>query len=89
MGTGTGKNPKVVWIADQPGWAYHNRALAISAALPGYEHEVVMNPMAEFNSALIRLAAADLIICPDPRLLPFLPWREKIIQHVNAVKIFV
>ena len=87
MGIQRGK-PNIAWIADQPGWAYHNRARGVSALLPQYEHEIIMNPMADVNKSLIRMAGADLVVCPDPRLLPFLPFRDNVILHINAVKIF-
>jgi hypothetical protein len=76
-------------LADQPGWAYHNRANAISALLPDFEHHVILNPMACYTDALLSMAATDLIICPDPRLLPFFPFSDKTILHVNAIKIFM
>lgn len=79
---------KIAWIADQPGWAYDNRAQRLSALLPHYEHEVVMNPLANHGESLIRMAGADIIVCPDPRLLPFIPYRKKVILHLNAIKIF-
>jgi hypothetical protein len=78
----------IAWIADQPGWAYDNRAKRLSALLPEYDHVIVMNPMARHGESLVRLASADLIVCPDPRLLPVLPWRDNVLLHLNALKIF-
>lgn len=80
--------PKIYWLADQPGWAYDNRARAVSALLPDYDHEIIMNPLARHKESLIKLATADIIVCPDPRLLPFLPFRDNVILHLNAIKIF-
>jgi hypothetical protein len=80
--------PKIVWIADVTGWAYDNRARAIAAQLPEYEHHVVYNPVKHYADALPVLLTADLVVCPDPRLLPLLVGVRPIVQHVNAIKIF-
>ena len=79
---------KIAWIADQPGWAYDNRARNISALLPQYEHEIIMNPLANYSDAIVAMARADLIVCPDPRLLPYFPYRDNVLLHINAIKIF-
>ena len=79
---------KIVWIADVPGWAYDNRARRLIALMPQYAHEVVYNIVQDFSEALGIMAGADLIVCPDPRILCFVPGRENVIQHLNAVKIF-
>ena len=82
------KKPKLLWLADQPGWAYDNRAKTVSALLPDFEHEICMNPMADHAGAMVAMCHADLIICPDPRLIPFFPFSHKMVLHVNAIKIF-
>lgn len=80
--------PKILWIADVEGWAYDNRAKALSLALPGYEHAIVYDIVKRFDEALPHLSTADLIVCPDPRVLCFLPGRANVVQHLNALKIF-
>jgi len=79
---------KIVWIADVPGWAYDNRAATAIVLLPDYEHQIVFNPIKNLATAIPVCIAADLIVCPDPRLLPFLPLHEKTVLHLNAVKLF-
>ena len=79
---------KILWIADTEGWAYDNRAKGISKALPDYQHTIVYNIVKRFDEALMPLAQADIIICPDPRILCFIPSRDNVVQHLNAVKIF-
>ena len=78
----------ILWIADVEGWAYDNRAKALSKALPGYQHKIAYNIVQRFGEYLTDLVNADIIVCPDPRILCFLPSRENIVQHLNAVKIF-
>jgi hypothetical protein len=77
-----------VWIADVPGWAYDNRAKRLSAALPDFEHRIVFNPVRNLGECLKHFFEAKLIVCPDPRLLCLFPLHEKIILHLNAIKIF-
>ncbi len=83
------KKSKIVWFADVPGWAYDNRATAISAILTGYDHKIIMNPVKNYSDAVLAIAHADLIVCPDPRLMKYLPIGSMTILHVNAIKIFV
>lgn len=83
---------KVGWIVDVPGWAYANRAENISRALPkeNYEHRIVVNIVKNFSEALQQLHDVDIIVCPDPRIIRnFVPWPEKIVLNVNAIKIFM
>jgi len=35
------EKPKILWLIDVVGWAYHNRARAISAKLDNYDHVVL------------------------------------------------
>jgi len=79
--------PVIAWITDQPGWAYANRARAISACLPQYEHRLVCYS----QEGLWRLRGADLVVCPDPRLIPYFgarPWPAPVVLNLNAIKIF-
>jgi hypothetical protein len=80
---------KICWIADVPGWAYDNRAQAIAKALPNYQHVVVLNVIANFSDCLPVMTEADIIVCPDPRIMGFVPGRNKVVLHLNAWKIFV
>lgn len=34
--------PKILWLVDVPGWAYHNRATGLAAKLTNYEHIILM-----------------------------------------------
>jgi hypothetical protein len=74
----------VAWLTDAPGWAYENRARALAACLPQYEHRFVMYPRVGF----LPLLGADIVVCPDPRVLPYFGACAKVVQNVNAVKIF-
>jgi len=82
------KRKKLLWLADQPGWAYDNRAKVISKLLPDFDHAICMNPMAAPAAAMVAMCHADLIICPDPRLIPYFPFSHKVLLHLNAIKIF-
>ncbi len=75
---------RIVWITDQPDWAYNVRAEAISRLLPQYEHRIVCYSREGFR----RIEGADIVVCPDPRLLPFIGATPKVALNVNAVKIF-
>ena len=79
---------RIVWIADVPGWAYDNRARRMASAMPQYEHVIVYNIVRNLASCLIDIVKADIIVCPDPRILGFIPKRDNVIQHINAIKIF-
>lgn len=79
---------QICWIADVPGWAYDNRARALMKQLPGYEHVVIYNIVQRFDEAIVPLSNADIIVCPDPRILCFVPSRANVIQHINTFKIF-
>ena len=78
----------IVWIVDVPGWAYNNRAMRIKRHLPDYNHVIVFNIVRERGKALNVIRTADVIVCPDPRLLKLLPYDGRIVQNVNAIKIF-
>lgn len=81
---------RILWLADQPGWAYFNRAKHVGGACEGYEHTVVLDLVRNFGQAIELLTEADIIVCPDPRLLPFLAaWYDKIVLNLNAIKIFM
>ena len=56
---------KICWLIDTEGWAFENRAKAISRLLPDYEHEII-----KMNSweSMHKLGKADIIVCD------FLPW---------------
>jgi len=80
--------PKICWIADVPGWAYDNRHRTVAARMPGYSHSVVFDVVRRTLDALPSMSEADIIVCPDPRVLPFVPGRAKVVLHLNAWKIF-
>lgn len=85
--------PIIAWLVDVPGWAYDNRARRIERALPDYRHEryfniekaIMMgaNPISIINQA-------DVIVCPDPRLLMLFSDKTKckVVQNLNAIKLF-
>ena len=79
---------KICWIADVPGWAYDNRRRAVAARMPGYAHSVVFDVVRRTGEALPLLSEADIIVCPDPRVLPFVPGRAKVVLNLNAAKLF-
>jgi len=35
------EKPKILWMSDVPGWAYHNRATVLAAMLGNYDHYVL------------------------------------------------
>jgi hypothetical protein len=78
----------ICWIVDVSGWAYDNRARAIAKALPGYQHIIVVNIVRNLVDCAADLLNADIIVCPDPRILGFVPGRKNVILHLNAEKIF-
>ena len=83
----------IAWLVDVPGWAYDNRARRIARALPDYRHERYFNIVKAIGMGADPVAIlnqADVIVCPDPRLLVLLPekMKRKIVQSLNAVKIF-
>ena len=56
---------KICWLIDTEGWAFENRAKAISSRLPNFEHEIlVMNSL----ETMKKLHKFDIIVCD------FLPW---------------
>ena len=55
---------KIAWLCDCKGWAFENRAKAISKLLPDYEHEIrVLKTEESFN-----FDDFDIVVCD------FLPW---------------
>jgi len=76
--------PIIAWLVDQPGWAYANRARNIARRLPRYEHRIICYS----REGLGRLFGADLVVCPDPRLLPFFGASQAVVLNLNAPKIF-
>jgi hypothetical protein len=74
----------IAWIVDVPGWAYAGRAEAIAQCLPQYEHRFVIYSQVGFAP----LVGADIVVCPDPRLLPFFGASKNVVLNLNAVKIF-
>ena len=79
---------QILWIADVPGWAYDNRAKQIASKLPCYSHTIVYDIVKNWENVFPLVAGADIVVCPDPRLLPMLPFANRVLQHVNAIKIF-
>lgn len=79
---------QVLWIADVPGWAYDNRAKQIASRLSSYSHTIIYDIIKNWDSVMPLVAAADIVVCPDPRLLKMLPFTNRVLQHVNAIKIF-
>ena len=86
-------NPIIAWLVDVPGWAYDIRSRRIERALPDYRHQRYFN----IEKAIMMKAdpisilnQADVIVCPDPRLLVLFPekMKRKIVQNLNAIKIF-
>jgi hypothetical protein len=76
---------RIAWITDVPGWAYDNRAVNLSQAMPGYDHLIVAYPNAGFEVC----RSADIVVCPDPRVLGLLPNdMGRVVLNLNAVKIF-
>ncbi len=75
----------IAWIIDVPGWAYDNRARGIARCLPQYQHRFIEYPKEGF----LRLLGADVIVCPDPRVLPCFGACQKVVLNLNAIKIFV
>ena len=80
--------PKICWIADVPGWAYDNRRRAVAARMPGYAHSVVFDVVRRTGDAFMSMSEADVVVCPDPRVLPFVPGRRKVVLNLNAIKLF-
>ncbi len=70
---------KICWLVDVKGWAFENRAKAISRLLPNYEHDVVMLK----KDNIVALDDYDIIICD------FLPWLEFICPGVDRKKIIL
>ncbi len=80
--------PKICWIADVPGWAYDHRCRAVSALMPAYSHSIVFDVVRRTGDALLAMSEADVIVCPDPRVLPLVPGPHKVVLHLNAIKLF-
>ena len=59
---------KILWIVDVLGWAYHNRATALAKEMPQYTHEFLVYSTDGFGCFNMD---ADLIVCPDPRILKY------------------
>lgn len=81
----------ILWLVDVPGWAYDRRAKMLSVHLPGYQHRILYNIVAALRGvsaavAAAALADADIIVCPDPRILPLL--EGCVVLSLNAVKVF-
>lgn len=74
---------KICWLVDTKGWAFENRAKAISRMLPDYEHEVaVLGP-----DSMINFDDFDIIVCD------FLPWmkfiggeRDKVVLGMRSFR---
>lgn len=89
------ETPIIAWIVDVPGWAYDNRAKRIERALSDYHHVRFFNMPVTIGLngkpfMMWIIDQADVIVCPDPRLLKFFTkeMRSKIVQNLNAIKIF-
>lgn len=81
--------PRICWIVDVPGWAYDKRARLLSAALPGYEHTMAVNIVRDFAANVPAMMKADIIVCPDPRILPIVPSHDRVVLNLNAPKVFI
>ncbi len=70
---------KICWLCDCKGWAFENRAKALSKLLPGYEHDIVILRKAE----MLALDEYDIIVCD------FLPWLDFICPGISRKKILL
>ncbi len=68
---------KICWLCDTKGWAFENRAKAISNLLPDYDHEVrILVSEESFD-----VSGFDMVICD------FLPWLKSICPGFDRGKI--
>ena len=85
--------PIIAWLVDVPGWAYDIRAKRIERALPDFRHQRYFNIEKSIQmkaDPIPIINRADVIVCPDPRLLVLFPekMKRKIVLNLNAIKIF-
>jgi hypothetical protein len=69
--------PTVLWIADQPGWAYDSIFQQNSKLLPEYEHKVVY--YMELPRETRDLAVANMALFADVIVAMYFRYVEKII----------
>jgi len=55
--------PLILWTADVVGWAYHNRVMRLSRALPQYDHRVLMGDAVPLPLQRALINQADIIVC--------------------------
>lgn len=74
---------KICWLVDTEGWAFENRAKAISSLITEYEHTIIV--LNKDNA--INFDDYDIIVCD------FLPWmgfiggvRDKIVLGLRSFR---
>ena len=76
---------KICWMCDTKGWAFENRAKAISSLLPDFEHEIrVLKSKESFD-----LNGFDIVVCDFFPRLKFICWgfdRKKILLGLRSFR---
>ncbi len=70
---------RICWLCDTKGWAFENRARAISELLPDYQHDIIILK----NADMLALDDYDIIVCD------YLPWLKFICPGIDRKKIML
>lgn len=61
--------PMILWSCDVVGWAYHNRIMRLSRAMPQYDHRVLMGECVPPTLQAELINRADIIICQGIKVI--------------------
>jgi len=61
--------PMILWSCDVVGWAYHNRIMRLSRAMPQYEHRVLMGESVPPTLQAELINRADIIVCQGIKVI--------------------
>jgi hypothetical protein len=61
--------PMILWSCDVVGWAYHNRIMRLSRAMPQYEHRVLMGETVPPSLQAELINRADIIVCQGIKVI--------------------
>ena len=61
--------PMILWSCDVVGWAYHNRIMRLSRAMPQYDHRVLMGDTVPPTLQAELINRAHIIVCQGIKVI--------------------
>ena len=82
--------PKVLWLIDNPKWAYASIVRQVGQILDGYQHEVYCFAAGPVDPVALddRLKTADVIMCMYIQYIQAFADRDNVVLFVSGMRPF-